>query len=159
MPIELIPLALLSPVLVATAYCDLRHMRIPNALSLIFLTVFLLSAPFLLSGDEVLFRLTTSAAFLAIGFGLFALRLIGGGDVKILSALLLFVPSATISAFMFLFSTTMVLGIALMPLLRALPGAGGSGWVSLQPSAGFPMGISIAMAGLAHPPAMAILLS
>ena len=146
-----VPLLLLSPVLVATAYCDLRHMRIPNALSLLALAIFALSAPFFLPADDILTRAATAAGVLVAGFAAFSLRLLGGGDVKMFSALLLFVPTETMSLFLMIFSATLLFGIALMPVLRAVPKAPATGWVSLQPGAKFPMGISIALAGLAHP--------
>lgn len=148
---ELIPLLLLGPVLVAAAYCDLRHMRIPNALSLIALAIFALSAPFFLGVDALAARVAVAAAVLVVGFVCFALGLLGGGDVKIFSALLLFVPTETMSLFLLLFSAAMILGMALMPVLRAVPGAAETGWVSLRRDAKFPMGISIALSGLAHP--------
>lgn len=154
---ELVPLVLLSPVLAATGYCDLRRMRIPNILSIVAIGLFLISAPFFLTMDEVLMRVMAAGAAVLIGFAMFAFRMVGGGDVKIFAALMLFVPVPTISLFMLLFSAAMIFGMALMPVLRALPNAGSLGWVSLKPGAGFPMGISIAISGLAHPVVIAAL--
>ena len=157
MPGELVPLVLLSPVLLATAYCDLSRMRIPNLLSLVAVALFLISAPAFLTTDAALMRVLLAGAALLIGFVMFAFRLLGGGDVKIFAALMLFIPVPTVSTFLLLFSAAMIFGIALMPVLRALPGAASSGWVSLQPGARFPMGISIALCGLAHPVVVAAL--
>lgn len=148
---ELVPLVLLSPVLVATGYSDLRRMRIPNALSLAALALFAVSAPFLMPLEAIALRAAIAAGVLCLGFLMFAFGLVGAGDVKIFSALLLFVPTPTMSVFLFVFSVAMILGMALMPVLRALPNAAQTGWVALERDAKFPMGISIAMAGLAHP--------
>lgn len=151
MATEFVSLLLLWPVLVATGYCDLRHMRIPNELSLVAIGLFVVSAPFFLSFDMIALRVAIAAGVLAVGFVLYAFGLFGGGDLKIFSALMLFVPTETISVFFLSFSAAMLFGIALMPVLRALPRAAASGWVSLQPEARFPMGISIALAGIGYP--------
>lgn len=148
---SLVPLLLVSPVLVAAAYSDLRHMRIPNGLSWAALAAFLLLAPAFVGAEQAAERAVVAAGVLAAGVAMFALRLVGGGDVKILAALFLFVPTSTMSVFLLTFSAAMLCGIALMPVLRAFPGAASSGWVALRRGAGFPMGISIALSGLAHP--------
>ncbi|TMV67782.1 hypothetical protein FGG78_31750, partial [Thioclava sp. BHET1] len=46
-----LPLLMLAPVLLIVAYCDLRHMRIPNMLSLIALGLFALCALMLPPAD------------------------------------------------------------------------------------------------------------
>jgi prepilin peptidase CpaA len=147
---DLIPLILLAPVLIAVAYFDLRYMRIPNALALIAIALFLAMTPFL-AWPEVGIRLLAAATTLVIGFALFAMGLFGGGDAKMMAALMLFVPSQTLVLFGYGFSFAMIAGIALILLLRAMPVLAGSTWVSLQQRGTFPMGISIAMAGLLHP--------
>lgn len=150
MPVDLIPLLLLSPVMLATGYSDLRRMRIPNALTFIAIMMFLLSSPMFLDSDEVLLRLLAAGIAFSVGFTLFCLGMLGGGDVKIFSVLLLYIPSHTLSLFLLLFSGTMSVGILLVYGLRGLSNAN-TNWSSLRPGAGFPMGISIAMAGLGHP--------
>ena len=147
---SLVPLMLLAPILLAVAASDLRHMKIPNALSLGTVALFLACLPWF-PAEDLLLGLVIAAAVLALGIGAFCLRLIGGGDVKILSALLLFVPVPTMAIFANVFAAAMLLGIALILLVRLLPVAQRSGWPSMQRSRRFPMGISIAMAGLAHP--------
>ena len=147
---ELIPLLLLAPVMVAVAYSDLRYLRIPNILGLVALVLFVVTAPLLTFG-ELGWRMTAAAVVFAIGFAMFALRLIGGGDVKILAALLLFIPSQTYSLFALNFSASLLLGIAFILTVRALPLFRQSQFVSLNTKSGFPMGISIALSGILHP--------
>ncbi len=147
---DLIPLVLLSPILFAVAYFDLRYMRIPNALVLMAIALFLAMAPFL-AWPELGLRFLAAVTTLVIGFALFAMGLFGGGDAKMMAALMLFVPSQTLVLFGYGFSFAMIAGIGLILLLRAIPVLTGSGWVSLQQRGTFPMGISIAMAGLLHP--------
>ncbi|MCE6970000.1 A24 family peptidase [Cereibacter sphaeroides] len=150
MTASLVPLMLLAPVLVAVAASDLRHMRIPNALSLAAVALFVISLPWF-PPDDLPMRLVVAGGVFVIGFAAFCLRLIGGGDVKILAALLLFVPVSQMPVFANIFAAALLVGIAVILLVRLLPAARRSSWPSMQRTRRFPMGISIALAGLAHP--------
>jgi prepilin peptidase CpaA len=154
---EMVPLLLLGPVLLAAGYCDLRYMKIPNILPIASIGLFVLLMWFFVPLDSALRRVALAALFLVLGFVAFALRTVGGGDVKMLAALQLFVPPATISLFMLEFAAALLAGIALVHALRIAPLGSKAGWKALQPGANFPMGVSIAMAGLAHPVALAAL--
>jgi len=147
---ELLPLILLAPILIAVAYFDLRYMRIPNVLVLIACALFLVTSPFV-AVPELGVRLLTALLMLGVGFAFFATGLFGGGDAKMLAALMLFVPSQTYVIFGYGFSFAMIAGIGLILLLRTVRVLTDSTWVSLQQRGTFPMGISIAMAGLLHP--------
>lgn len=149
-PADLLPLVMLSPVLVAVAYFDLRYLRIPNVLTLIGLGILLL-ALIIAPPQDLLARLVFAGSVFVVGFLAFALRLVGGGDVKILLPLLLAVPTSGLLVFANVFSAAMLLGIALVLAARRLPGAANMGWKSLATTRGFPMGLSIAMAGLGFP--------
>jgi len=87
----LLPLILLSPLLVQVAWSDLRSMRIPNALSLATVALFVLAALIATPGD-LMGRCVMAGSVFAIGFAAFCLRIVGAGDVKFLAALILFVP-------------------------------------------------------------------
>lgn len=146
----LIPLLLLSPVLVAVAYNDLRYMRIPNVLVGLSIALFLLTAP-LIGWPEAGYRLMAGLLVFGIGLITFVFRWFGGGDVKMLAALVLFIPSQTYTLFAFNFSASMLVGIALILLLRRMPGNASLGCLGITEAGKFPMGISIAGAGLLHP--------
>ncbi len=146
---SLLPLFLLTPVLIAVGYCDLRYMRIPNPLVYTALVLFAFTAPFLPLADVGMRLLAATVVFL-IGFGLFALRLLGGGDVKMLAALMLFIPPQSIALYGYVFSFSMALGIIAILILRRIQIAGSGHWVSMQAAGQFPMGISIAFSGIAH---------
>ncbi|WP_413872611.1 prepilin peptidase [Albidovulum sp.] len=152
---ELLPLVMIAPLLAWGAWSDLRRMQIPNALSLAAVAVFAAAAA-VAPPDDLLPRVTIAAAVLGIGFASYLFGLFGGGDVKMLSALLLFVPVSTLSLFAYVFSASMLAGILIVLSLRRLPAAQGLGWKSISGSTGFPMGLSIAMAGIAHPAAVAL---
>lgn len=147
---EFIPLVLLAPLLIAVAYCDLRFMRIPNKMSLIAIAVFLLTLPFFPPSHLVL-RLEVAAFVFAMGFTAFAFGMIGGGDVKFFTALMLFIPPVQMTIFTSVFSASMLTGILVVILMRRLPATSRWGWKSFGGSNKFPMGLSIAMTGLAVP--------
>lgn len=147
---EIVPMLLLAPVLMAVAYFDLRFMRIPNILSLMVLAVFAVAAFFFPPAD-LLARLVIATSVLLLGFIGFSFHLIGGGDVKILSALMLVVPTSGIVVFANVFSISMFAGIILVLAIRRFPQVNSLGWKSFGGSHKFPMGLSIALAGLAFP--------
>lgn len=144
------PLELAAPVLVAVAYFDLRFMRIPDALPLMAVALFA-GAAALAPMPDILPRMAIAGAVFAIGFAGFAFRLFGGGDVKMLAALLLLVPSAGALIFANLFSAALLAGMGAVALARRDGRFAASGWRSMTVERGFPMGVSIALAGLAHP--------
>ena len=131
------------PILAATAFCDLRDMKIPNKLSLIGLGLFAASFP-VLGYEAWLLHLVAGVCVFAVCFGLFAVGWFGGGDAKILPVTVLFVPSGLLQLYMFSFSAAMLLGMAAMWCVRQQYTNPDSSWVSLKPNAHFPMGISIA---------------
>jgi prepilin peptidase CpaA len=147
---EMLPMLLLAPVLVAVAYCDLRFMRIPNVFTLLAIAIFGF-AVFAYPPEDLTSRLVVAGIVLALGCVGFAFRLFGGGDVKILSALMLAVPTHGLAVFANVFSASMIGGIVLVLALRRLTWFQGRGWKTFDGSTKFPMGLSIALSGLAFP--------
>lgn len=138
------------------ALADLRDMRIPDRLSATIVAVFAVSLLWQLPGDLGA-RLLVAGAVFAVGFAGFCLRLVGGGDVKALAALMLFVPFRMLPLFALIFSASIVLGILLILGMRRLPVAAGFDWQSMRRPGTLPMGIAIAASGLVLPPAVALL--
>jgi prepilin peptidase CpaA len=131
------------PILCATAVYDLRQMRIPNYLSLAGLFLFALCLP-ALGLEEWGWRALTGLFTFVLCFGLFAAGWLGGGDAKILPVTVLFVPFGHIELYMLSFSASMVLGMVGIWAVRQRLSHPQTSWVSMQPGAAFPMGISIA---------------
>ncbi|MEM1351680.1 MAG: SDR family NAD(P)-dependent oxidoreductase, partial [Pseudomonadota bacterium] len=131
------------PILAATAVNDLRDMKIPNRLSWMGLGLFALCLPIIGWDDWGLRAIGGGIAFF-VCFCLFAAGWFGGGDAKILPVTFLFVPTDLLPLYLFSFSAAMMLGMAGMWLVRTRLSQPGMIWVSLQPGAAFPMGISIA---------------
>ncbi|SDL41668.1 prepilin peptidase CpaA [Aliiruegeria lutimaris] len=147
---ELVPICLASPLLLWMAYSDLRYMRIPNWLVLGLVAIFLISMPFL-PRDSVVSRLfTASLVFVICGFA-FAVGFFGGGDAKVLPALILLVPSETLQFFGLVFSGSMMIGLGFVVAVQMVPQARNSRWLGIRAQGMFPMGVSISIAGLVHP--------
>jgi prepilin peptidase CpaA len=149
------PILLIAPLLVLAAYCDLRFLRIPNPVSatlVLFYVVFAILFP----PDDLMARMLAVAAVFSTGFLAFAFGLVGAGDVKLLSALLLFVPSDQLILFANIFSASLLIGVTCIVLLRHVQFQGLAGWKSMSEPKAFPMGLSIALAGLTFPAISAI---
>ncbi|MCG8492618.1 MAG: prepilin peptidase [Sneathiellales bacterium] len=86
---------------VYAAYSDSRSFIIPNWISLII--AFLYFPVVFMAPHEInwIYGLITGVIVFAIGFALFALRILGGGDVKILAALSLWAGTEYILHFLF----------------------------------------------------------
>ncbi len=147
---DALPLIALSPLMLIMIWTDLRYMRIPNRLVLAALALFTGLALFGLVGDLDR-RLITAAVVLTIGFGMFAAQVLGGGDVKALAVLMLFVPPRAVPEFMILLSLAMLGGLVLVYGARRLVATPDTGWASLRETRRFPLGLSIGSAALALP--------
>jgi prepilin peptidase CpaA len=137
----------LAPVLVAVAYFDLRFLRIPDMLSLMVLAIFavvVVLAPM----PDLVSRLIAAGLLFAAGFVAFAFRLVGAGDVKFLSVLMLLIPTSSLALFANLFAAALLAGIVCVLALRRLPGARQSTWKALSTPRVMPVGVSIAVSGL-----------
>jgi len=88
--VHLLTLAVMMGLAIAAALGDVKTYRIPNTISLALLglyPIYALSAPHAVAP---LAALGVMATVLALGFAAFSLRLVGGGDVKLLTALSLY---------------------------------------------------------------------
>ena len=143
-----IPLLALLPILGLTALSDLRELRIPNTLVLAAVTVFAITAVFLPMAEIWLRLVAAGLCFLTL-FVIYCFGILGGGDVKMLAAISLFVPSPLWSIAPYVFSVALLVGVAITVALQSVPNSGNAEWASLRHSGKFPMGISIAMTGVA----------
>jgi prepilin peptidase CpaA len=79
-------------ILISAAVSDALHLRVPNMLSLALVLVFALQAyasamPF----NDILRHILAGATVFGFGFVLFAVNIVGAGDVKLMSAVSLVV--------------------------------------------------------------------
>lgn len=151
----LLPLILIAPLLILCAWSDLRRMRIPDWLSLLAVAIFALSLLVAIPPD-IRSRLIVAGVVFAAGFLAFVFRLFGGGDVKILSALMLFIPAPLLPLYGVLFAASIAAGILLILGLRALPAGWAPGWQSVARKGTLPLGVPIALSGLSLPLVVAL---
>ena len=135
---------------------DIKRLKIPNAVSVIVLALFLLN--YLLFGltDGLTKHIIVAGSALLLGFGIFAAGLMGAGDIKLISALMLWAGPQ--NGFAFLITMTFAGGLfaGLLMIARTSMAV----WPSAQnyiPSRRlrtwaqrgiFPYGIAICTAGL-----------
>ena len=132
--------------LIWAAVSDLRHRRISNSLSLTIVALFgIFAVSQLFAGAAwkatLLWPVVAATIVFAVGAGLFAVRLMGGGDVKLMAAVALFAgPALSLS---FILYVTIAGGvIALATLLHARIKAA-------DPAAAkVPYGVAITLGGL-----------
>lgn len=99
---------------VFAAWSDLRSFTIPNWISIALCALFPIAV--LTSPIEIdwLWAITLSGGVLIVGFLLFALGGLGGGDVKLISALCLWAGLGSIIPFLF---ATVLAGGVLVPII------------------------------------------
>lgn len=142
------------PITLAWAmFSDLRRFEIPNTIPIV-LALSYLPAGLFLGADylTMLRQYGIGAAALGVGFVLFGLRVVGGGDVKLIAALLVWLAPLQIP--LFLFWTALVGGLVglLVVALRRLPALTGLFSERLQTKIRsadkIPYGVAIGCAGL-----------
>lgn len=148
------PVLLLFPAALAyAAVMDLFTMTIPNRVSLALIAGFIVAAPVAgLSTHAILMHLAAGGLVLAIGIGLFAFNLLGGGDGKILAAASLWVGFSSLLPF--LVAVTIAGGLLCLLIIayRRVPADGLPlpGWAMRlhETGGGAPYGIAICAGGL-----------
>lgn len=149
------PLLFIFPFAMAyAAASDLLTLTIPNRISLLLFAAFVALAP-LAGFSWATFgqHLATGGVVLAVGVALFALRVFGGGDAKLLAAASLWLGFDHISLFLAYLAIFGGLLCTVVLLYRSLVPAGAlplPDWAQRlhQPRSGVPYGIAIAAAAL-----------
>lgn len=139
---------LLAALMAAVIWYDLKFMRLPNLLVLMLVVVFAATVAWTLPLAVLGVRVGVGLAVLVLGAMANAAKLLGGGDVKVLAALVLFYPREQLLAFAFTLCICMIVGIVALVMLRRILRGKGATWRGLQEGARYPMGLSIGAAGL-----------
>ncbi|HEX5500413.1 MAG TPA: prepilin peptidase [Thermomicrobiales bacterium] len=137
---------ILGALLIAAAGCDARSYLIPNRLGV--LIVFTFIAYGLTGTDDVDFTGSAAVALavLVVGAAMFAAELIGGGDVKLMTAIALWAGPGYVLPFLLIMAMAggiLSLGVLLRPRLAALAGR-----ISATANHRVPYGVAIAAGGL-----------
>ncbi len=144
-------IAAMLPLMMLTAWFDLKHLRIPNGLVLAVLAVFLVAGLWGLPLETFLWRLGAGLAVLVAGFALFAAGLIGGGDAKMAAALAPFVAWADVPPLLVLYTVVTIVLLLVLRLAMQLARHGETGWRAIdqykRPARErvFPMGLIFAI--------------
>ena len=148
------PLLLLFPAAMAFAGAmDLLTMTIPNRISLALIGSFVVCA--IIAGltlEQFAMHLACGAAILVVGMGMFAARLLGGGDAKLMASSAIWVGADHLTTYFLMISVLGgVLAVALLAYRRipantfSLPA-----WAERLhvPGSSMPYGVAIAAAAL-----------
>ncbi len=157
--LQLALLVILPALVIVGGLKDLTSMKIPNWISGLLILAFFPAALLLgLTVSEIGLHLAVGLAALLIGMGLFALNLLGGGDVKLMAAACLWLGLS--ASGVFVLATAVVGGVFSLALLlgrvwlRPWVGAGPGWFVQLmEPKGHIPYGVAIAIGALVAWPA------
>jgi len=154
--LALIVLLSVLPILViAAGLNDLTTMTIPNWISLALMIGFVPAAFAVgLPLGLIALHFGVALAALFVGASLFALRLLGGGDAKLMAAVCLWLGTGGALAFVLMTAVAgglFCLGLLMVRATPGIAGLGGPAWMGrlLQPKGDIPYGIAIAAGTLA----------
>ncbi|HEY1383851.1 MAG TPA: prepilin peptidase [Dongiaceae bacterium] len=150
--IQLAAASLTIVLLIAAGVTDITRYRIPNAIVCAIVAVFLVGALFNLSWPVLGWSAAAALGMFLLGAGLFALRLFGGGDVKLIAAMALWTsaPSDLLRFLLVMSVAGGLLGTVWLVRRRRQHAAMANGSTSEQrklPNK-IPYGVAIAVAGL-----------
>lgn len=146
-------LVLMTPVMLLTAYWDLKAFRIPNWLVGATVLVFFIAVAPSLGWGGIGWRLIGALIVFAIGVFCFMVLSFGAGDVKMATALALFVPSAHAMFVLLLFGVMMLAGLFLVRVIGYFVTPADTGirsWGVWSRRTHFPLGFSIAITALIY---------
>ncbi|MEE9454837.1 MAG: prepilin peptidase [Paracoccaceae bacterium] len=138
-------LAVATPFCLWATWTDLKYMLIPNILVIIMAAAFMIIAPIFLPFDVYLWRILAGAIVLTVGFILFSIGGLGGGDAKFAAAMIMFVDQTMFIPFLLTFALFTLLAVILHKLIKFLPFARPitSSWESWTNRKKFPLGFGM----------------
>ena len=109
------------PVALYIVWTDLRSMRISNRSVLVLFGVFVVVGPFAFGLPEYFYQLLQAPVVLVLGMLLWGLRLMGGGDAKLLAAMAPYILLADVVAVLWIFVAASIGGLVTHSLFRFTP--------------------------------------
>lgn len=131
------------PICIWAAWSDLKFLKIPNILSVVLALLFIILGPFVLPFDDYVGRIIVGLIALAVGFLIHFTGLVGGGDLKLIAAMLPFIAREDLVAFAFVVSIMTLAGVAAHRTIGKL-GYAPEGWKSWEGHRKYPFGYSLA---------------
>lgn len=145
MTADLILLLIFLPIILGSAVSDFQQLKIRNVQVIAALALFVMISPFLIDLHEISLRLLSAALTFGICFILFALRLIGGGDAKMMPVLILFIPPSEMVLYLRIFAGALLLVSLGALFMQRTPGLRRAGWTSSQARRQVPVGVAMAL--------------
>ncbi|MBC7908514.1 MAG: prepilin peptidase [Rhodospirillaceae bacterium] len=137
-----------SAALVDAAISDLKAFRIPNRDSLLIAAAFVVAVPALgLGAEAAAWHVAAGVAAFVLGAVLFAFKVWGGGDVKLVAAVTLMMGFAGLPRFLLVMALAGGM-LSLVMLLLRISAAKGSWGGRAAASGHVPYGVAIAAGGL-----------
>ena len=135
------------PLMLAIAYLDFRHLRIPNWSVLAVLGLFLATGSWGLPLDLFLWRLLYGVIALVAGFALYSVLSgqIGAGDLKLFAVLVPFLSGANWVDFLILYALLSIAGLLLYFTARKIVAGRTTGYRALDKRGYFPAGILLGL--------------
>jgi prepilin peptidase CpaA len=146
---DLFLLSIFLPIIFGSAISDLQQFKIHNIQVLAAFSLFIMSSPFLLGMDEFSSRVLAAVITFGICFILFSLRLIGGGDAKMMPVVILFIPSGEVVLFLRIFAFNLLLVSLGALFIQRAPGLRRAGWTSAHERRKVPVGVAMAFSAAA----------
>jgi prepilin peptidase CpaA len=147
---------LFAAFMAASAVSDILSYRIPNALVLALIGLFLTVAAFHGSSVDWLSHLGAAGLCLAVGVALYSFGQMGAGDAKLLTAAALWAGIVPLVPLLFWISVTGLAGMLIILILRRLLfrfQTAGRAWPAvLTPGKGVPYGVGIGLGSILASP-------
>lgn len=139
--------AVLTPLMLIASYTDLKELRIPNWLVLAVLATAIVTGLWGLPLETFLWRMFYALVTLIVGILLFAFGggKIGGGDMKLIAALVPFIEPVDIWDLMLLWAILAVVGIMFHRVIYHMYRHQTTGWVAFDQKVYFPVGLLIGL--------------
>lgn len=140
-----------APICLWIAWCDLSLMRIPNTSLVLLLLVFIVAGPVMLPLDQWGWQLLHLPMILVPAILLNVLRVIGGGDSKMIAVMSVYVPLSDATDVLFIWALATLSSILVHRVIRGLPALrpGLDNWRSWH-DPGFPLGVPLAITLILH---------
>ncbi|RPE67080.1 prepilin peptidase CpaA [Pacificibacter maritimus] len=134
-----------TPLCFLAAFNDLARMKLPNAIAIAVVGLYIIIGPFLFSFDMYLWGFSHGAIMYFLGMFAFMFMGVGAGDGKFAAAMAMFIPAADARFVVPLFCAFVLGAFVTHRIFRALPivRRATSDWVSWDDKK-FPVGLALA---------------
>lgn len=143
----IVAIAAMVPLMGYTMYSDLRTLRIPNWVVLAVLGVFVVTGLWGLPPETFGWRLLNGVIALLIGFGIYAISRgkVGGGDMKLLAALVPFIAGAHVLFVLVVYTFVTIVALFIHRFIRAMLKGRQTGWIAIDQKIYFPVGLVLGL--------------